>query len=186
MAAELTRHRFTADVYEAMVAAGVLTKDDRVELLDGEIVEMSPIGLPHTASVNRLNAFFGEQLGRRALVAVQNPFRLSDLSMPEPDVALLRPRADYYAEARPRPDDVLLLVEVADSSVDTDRRYKLPLYAAQGVTEVWLVDIPSDAVEVHRAPVARSYADVQVLCRAATVAPLAFPDDTFAVADILP
>lgn len=157
MSAEPKRRRFTVDEYHAMARAGVLTDDDRVELLEGEIVEMTPIGAGHAACVKRLNRLLTKGSGDGAIVSVQDPVRLSTFSEPEPDLALLRPRDDFYAEGHPGPDDVLLLVEVAESSLTYDRDRKLPLYARSGVPEVWIVDLEGDRVEVHRAPSPEGY-----------------------------
>src|SRR5688500_8164381 len=130
MVAVPARRRFTVDEYYQMALAGILTEDDRVELIDGEIVEMSPIGDRRVASVNRCNRSFSRAVGDRALVSIQNPIDLDPYNEPESDVALLRPRADDYAGGKPQPADVLLLIEVADTSVDYDRKTKLPHYAA--------------------------------------------------------
>ena len=124
-----------------MADAGIFGEDDRVELLDGEIVEMAPVGSRHAACVNKLTQLFVERSEGRALLAPRNPITLGERSEPQPDLALLRPRADYYASGHPTPDEVLLVVEVGDTTAEWDRRHKLPLYAAAGVAEVWLVDL---------------------------------------------
>ena len=148
MATQVVRRRFTVAEYDRMAASGILTEDDCVELLDGEIDVMTPIGGRHAACVNRLNRLLGRQVGEAALVSVQHPVRLSTLSEPGPDIALLRPRADDYAQDHPSASDVLLLIEVADTSLDTDRAVKLPLYAQALAPEVWLVDLVAD--QIHR------------------------------------
>jgi Uma2 family endonuclease len=136
MGIELKRRRFTVDEYRRMGEVGILDEDERVELIEGEIVEMSPIGRRHAGIVNRLNDLFTFRLRGRAIVAVQNPISLgSKYSEPQPDLTLLRPRADFYADSRPEPPDVLLVVEVMDTSVERDRQVKLPLYARAGVPE---------------------------------------------------
>lgn len=170
--------RFTVDDYYRMAAAGVFRPEDRVELIEGEIVEMSPIGSAHAACVKRLNRLFSRHLGDRAVVSTHDPVRLDDRSEPEPDVALLKPRADLYAAAHPGPSDILLVVEVADTSAEYDREAKMKLYAAAGVLEAWLVDLPGQAIEVYRGPAAASYADCRRLGRgpAPALSPLAFPD----------
>jgi Uma2 family endonuclease len=185
MAVALKRRRFTVDDYYRMAEVGILTEDDRVELLDGEIVEMSPIGSVHGGHVKRLNALFTSQLGARVVVSVQDPVRLSRFSEPQPDVTLLRPREDFYARAHPRPEDVLLLIEVADTSVETDRRVKLPLYAGAGVREVWLLDLPAERVEIHRQPTAFGYSEIRTLARGQGLSPQAFPDLALGVEDLL-
>ena len=137
----LTRHRLTVADYYRMGEAGIFAPEARVELIEGEIIDMAPIGTRHGSAVKRLNALFVAAVGSRAVVSVQDPLRLSELSEPEPDLMLLKPRADFYADAHPTAADVLLLVEVADTSARYDREIKLPLYARHGVPEVWIVDL---------------------------------------------
>lgn len=157
MAVEVLRRRFTVDEYHRMGQAGILREDDRVELIDGEIVEMTPIGSPHAACVTRLSHLLIRALGERVIVSVQNPTSIPPHSEPQPDLMVLRPRADFYARAHPEPRDVLLVVEVADTSVSFDRGVKVPLYARAGITEVWLVDLTTDVVEVYRRPATGRY-----------------------------
>jgi Uma2 family endonuclease len=152
MSVGLQRRRFTVRDYYAMADAGILTEDDRVELIEGEIIEMAAIGSRHAACVDRLNRLFVQGTGERAVVRVQNPVRLSDLSEPQPDVTLLRPRKDFYAQAHPGPGDVLLIVEVAHSTLSYDRGIKLPLYARAGIPEVWIVDVEHRGVDVYHEP----------------------------------
>lgn len=140
----ITRRRFTVDEYHRMAEAGILGEDDRVELLDGEIVEMTPIGPRHAGGVNRLTRLFTTRLGARAIVTVQNPVVLGVRWEPQPDLAILRPRPDFYSTAHARPEDILLIVEVAETSGEADRRVKVPGYAAAGVPETWRVDLPGD------------------------------------------
>lgn len=168
-----------------MAEAGIFNEDDRVELLEGEIVDMAAIGSRHAACVKRLNRFFSEQLRERVIVAVQDPVRLSELSEPQPDVVLLRPRPDDYAGGHPGPDDVLLVVEVGDTTAAWDRGRKLPLYAAAGVREVWLVDLPAERVEVCRRPEGPAYGEVRVAVPAEHIAPQAFPEVSLPVRDLL-
>lgn len=186
MAVMLKRYRFTVDEYDRMAAAGVLTQCDRVELLDGEIVEMSPIGDRHASVVARISHVFSERLGRRSIVWGQNPVGLRVVrSVPQPDVALLRPRDDFYARGRPGPEDVLLLIEVMDTSAATDRDVKLPLYARAGIAEVWLADLGADTLEMYRWPTTVGYSDTRVLRRGERVSPQAFPDLTLTVDELL-
>ena len=180
------RRRFTVDEYYQMAEAGVFHPEERVELIEGEIIEMAAIGSRHAATVKRLLRLFAQEVGDRAVVQIQDPVRLSDLTEPEPDVALLRPRWDDYASAHPRPDDTLLLVEVADTTVELDRERKGPLYAAAGIPEYWLVDLPGSAVEVFRRPVADSYETVQRLGPEEVLHPEAFPDIRIQVSHLLP
>lgn len=186
MAVMLRRYRFTVDEYDRMAEVGLLTQCDRVELLDGDIVEMSPIGDRHASVVARISHVFSEHFGRRCIVWGQNPLGLRVVrSVPQPDVVLLRPRDDFYATGRPGPNDAFLVIEVMDTSAATDRGVKLPLYARAGVVEMWLVDLGADAIEVYRRPAASGYADARVLRRGDRVTPHAFPDVTVAVDDLL-
>jgi Uma2 family endonuclease len=152
MAVQIEKRHFTVEEYYRMGETGILGEDDRVELLEGEIVNMTPIGLQHIACVNRLNMLFTALLGKSVIVSVQNPVVLSDISVPQPDVTVLRPREDFYSSSYITPADVLLLVEVADSSIGYDRAYKIPLYAKAGVAEVWLVDVQARTVTIYNQP----------------------------------
>lgn len=181
----LTRRRFTVDEYHRMAKAGILREDDRVELLDGEIIEMAAIGSRHFAAVNRMGRLFIGQAARRYIVSVQNPVRLSRYSEPQPDVVLLRYRDDDYESALPGPEDVLLVVEVADTTATTDRRVKLPKYAAAGIPEAWLVNLPRNSIEVHREPRDGRYQQVNVYRRGDSIAVVALPDVVIAVDSIL-
>jgi Uma2 family endonuclease len=185
VAVRIPRRRFTIDEYHRMGEAGVLSEDDRVELLDGEIVEMSPIGVPHASCVDRLTALFTRRLRGRAIVRVQNPIILDRRSEPRPDLTLLAPRADFYGAAHPRPRDVLLAVEVMDASGGYDRALKLPLYARAELREVWLIDVRHEVVEVHTRPALRGYRDERRLGRGRVLAPVAFPRTRFRVNEIL-
>ncbi len=161
MAVEITQRPFSVTDYHRMAAAGILTEDDRVELIKGKIIIMSPIGSRHAACVKRLNALLSQQVGGVALVSIQDPIRLDDYSEPEPDVALLRPRDDFYAHAHPTPTDVLLVIEVADTSEGYDRSEKIPLYARAAIPEVWLVSLPQNRIEVYTEPVADMYRQIR-------------------------
>lgn len=150
MAIPVPRWKFTIGDYERMGEAGILGPDDRVELVDGEVVEVAPIGSRHAACVNRVNRLLSDRTGDLAVVSVQNPIRLGDLSQPQPDLALLVPRADYYASHHPEVADVLLVVEVSWSTGAYDRLVKMPLYARHGVRQSWLVDLDGGSVELYR------------------------------------
>lgn len=176
---------FTVEEYDRMGEAGILGEDDRVELINGEIVQMTPIGSHHAACVHRLVALLSKHVAGRAIVLVQNPVRASELSEPQPDLGLLRLRDDFYAEAHPGPDDVHLLVEVADSSLDYDRSVKAALYAAAGVPELWIVDLACRQIESCRLPGADGYREVRQVAAGGRLAPLAFPDVSLAVNDIV-
>ncbi|HEX3555402.1 MAG TPA: Uma2 family endonuclease [Thermoanaerobaculia bacterium] len=176
---------YTTTEYHALVDAGILHEDDRVELIEGEIRPMSPIGSPHAGNVNRLTALFVGRLEGRAVVSVQNPLHLSDFSEPEPDLIVLRFRPDFYVERHPEPGDVLLLIEVADSSLDFDRGRKSRLYARHGLPEVWVRDLAGGTLEVYRGPSAEGYRDVRLYRRGDRVCLLAFPDLVLEVSAIL-
>ena len=165
MIAELTRVRFSVSDYHRMGEVGILGPNDRVELIDGEIVTMSAVGCLHAGTVNRLTSFLVRTLGDRAVVSVQNPVQLSDDTEPEPDLAVLLPRDDFYSTAHPLPPDVLLLIEVGDSSFLADRRSKLPRYARAGIRETWLANLEAGAVERHTNPDDSGYRDVVTLRR---------------------
>ena len=184
MALQRSRHRFTSAEFERMATAGVFGEDDRLELLDGEIVEMSPIGRRHVACVDRLAERLFQIAHGAAIVRVQSPTPLGEHVTPQPDVALLRRRADYYADAPSSAADVLLLVEVAERSVEYDRA-KWPQYARSGVPEAWLVDPTRDAIEVHRDPAGDNYRTVLLMHRGDRINCLAFPEETVVVAEIL-
>jgi Uma2 family endonuclease len=146
------RHRIDVDRYYAMVEEGLLAEDARVELIDGEIVDMPPLGISHCEIVDRLTHRFCERLGKVARVRVQSTVRLDRFSQPQPDVALLIARPEGYSKRHPHPEDVLLIVEVSDSSLKFDRDRKLPLYARHGVPEVWIIDIPGGLIHFFRTP----------------------------------
>jgi Uma2 family endonuclease len=185
MAVQLLKRLFTVEEYHRMAEAGILSEDDRVELIEGEIVRMSPIGSRHAACVGRLTQQLVVQVGGRAIVRVQNPIRLGEHSEPQPDLALLRPRADFYAEAHPGPEDTLLIVEVSETSAAPDLEVKVPLYARFGVPEVWLVDLAGERLEVFRNPSPQGYQDLRILRGGEVITPLLLPDLSLAVEAIL-
>ena len=186
MAVVLKRYRFTVDEYERMAQVGVLTRCDRVELLDGEIVEMTPIGDRHASVVARLGALFSGRLGNRTIVWPQNPVMLRVVrSVPQPDIVLVRPRKNFYVDGKPGPKDILLLVEVMDTSAEKDRRVKLPLYARAGIAETWLIDVQAGRVEIFRRPTKKGYGEATTLERGARLTPQAFPDLELTVEDLL-
>ncbi len=175
MSITLEKRRFTVDEYHRMAEAGIFSEDESVELLEGEIVEMTPISARHAACVNKLTRLFGRELGERVVVSVQNPVALTETSEPQPDLALLRPRPDFYAAGHPGPEDVFLMVEVADSSAKSDRAVKVPLYARAGVEEVWLVDLQKKTIEGYRKPSQAGYKQVLHLSGNDSLSPQAFP-----------
>jgi Uma2 family endonuclease len=181
----LAPRRFTVEEYELLAKAGVLADDEKVELIEGELIQMSPINLSHVLAVNRLNFLLAMHLAQRAIVSVQNPVRLAKRTMPQPDIALWRHQGDGYRSGWPGPEDILLIIEVADSSVEYDRRAKSPLYARAGIQEYWIVNLPQNVLEVYRQPREGSYRSILRLMVGDTVDLLAFPDVTLSVGAIL-
>jgi Uma2 family endonuclease len=165
--------------------AGLFAPDQRLELLGGEVIEMAPIGSRHAAAVKRLNRILSQAVGDRVVVGVQDPVRLSDLSEPQPDLTLLRWRPDMYQSAHPGPADVLLLIEVSDTTAPWDRSVKRPLYAAAGIEEMWVVDIGDRIIEVATNPSPDGYRTISAIAPGGTVTPLAFGNLTLAVTDLL-
>ena len=183
------RRRLTVDEFHRVTRIGILREDDRVELIDGELIHEATVTGRHLASVNCLTQAFQHVNLRspgRFIVSVRNPVRLSHHTEPFTDLALLRPRRDEYATRLPGPDDVLLLAEVSDTSLRYDRRVKLPLYATAGIADTWIVNLPRRTVEVHRDPHGSRYQQVTVFRRGERVSLLAFPEIAIAVDDILP
>ena len=179
--------RFTRADYHAMAKMGVLRPDERLELIEGEIIVMSPAGIRHSSCVLRLTeAFNTERLAARAMVNVQNSMAASNFSEPEPDLMLLEYREDRYASRRPHAEDVVLLIEVSDSSLRYDRNTKLPLYAASGIREVWIVDLQHDTIESHQVPAADGYRTRHRFRPGETLAPAALPNLELPVARIIP
>lgn len=177
---EIQRHRFTVDDYGRMGEAGILTAADRVELIAGEVREMSPIGPPHAAIVDRLAELLFARLAGAAQVRTQGPVRLGRYTEPEPDLALLRRRGDYYRRRHPQAGEILLVIEVADSSLRYDRIEKMPRYAQAGIPEAWLVDVAAREVTIYSGPQPDGYAEERTVCRgerivSATIAALRLP-----------
>ncbi len=178
-------HPFSVDEYYRMAEAGILPADARVELLDGLIFDMMPIGPFHASVVKRLLRFFGQLGGERWIVDAQNPVRLTGYSEPQPDFVLLRPRADFYSAQHPVPEDVFLLVEVADSSLLFDRETKCAAYARAGIAEYWLLNLPEQLVEVYRKPSSAGYGAISQSREGDSLAPAAFPDAVVSVSDLV-
>ncbi len=155
-------YRLTVDAYHRMIDAGIFNEDDRVELINGELRAMSPINAGHAGKNKRLNRLFSVRAGEQALVAVQDPLTLPAHSEPEPDLMLLRPRDDYYEGSNPTPQDVLLLIEVSDSSLRYDRDVKVPLYAVHDIPEVWLIDIRNQQLTIYRDPGPAGYRQILI------------------------
>ncbi len=170
------RARFTRETYHRMYEAGVFGADSRVELLDGEIMMMSPIGPMQSALVRRLTSFFAKKLPEAMECSVQLPIAAGDHSEPEPDIALIHRRNDDYKHEHPSPSDVALLIEVSESSLKFDLGRKLQLYSSIGIAEYWVVDVAKQLVLIHREPVGASYKRVEAFGLGSTIAPVAVPD----------
>lgn len=155
--------KFTIEEYYKMAALGIFKDGDRLELIKGEIMEMSPVGLRHAACVNRLNRILTTQLTTQAIISIQNPIKLKNNTEPQPDVVVLNPREDFYETGLPTPKDILFLIEVADSSIDYDRMVKIPLYAENEIKEVWIVDLNQNGLEIYQKPSQNYYQIIQKL-----------------------
>jgi Uma2 family endonuclease len=180
---QLTRWRFTVHDYHRMGEAGILHEDDRVELIEGELVEMTAIGTRHFSCVNQLNRLLVMHVGDEAIVSVQNPVRLNEYTEPQSDLAVIRPRD--YRESLPKPEDVLLLIEVSDTTLAYDRGVKLPLYARAGIREVWIVDLPGETIERHTDPSEEGYRRADRLRRGHTLESISLPGLTPSVDELL-
>ena len=185
MTLQLKRRQFTLGQYHQMIATGVLPEGDRVELIEGEILEMAAIGSKHTAQVKRLNRLLSSRLDESILISIQDPIELGPRSEPEPDVALLRWRADYYVASHPQAADVYLIIEVADSTVEFDREVKGPLYARSGIVECWLIDVSAETITLYRLPTPDGYQHVEICRRGMAIVVAALPDLGFTVDQIL-
>jgi Uma2 family endonuclease len=175
MAGIVTRKRFTADEYQRMGQVGILLEGDRVELIDGEVVAMTPIGTRHNASVARANRALVRAAGDEAIVLPQGSVRLDLYSEPQPDLVLMRLRSDFYASRHAGPGDILLIVEIADSSFQYDRDVKGPLYATAGIPEYWLADLNTNLLWRYSVPERRAYRNVEQYNRGQSIAPLLLP-----------
>jgi Uma2 family endonuclease len=186
MAAQLVTYRLTVQDYHRMAAAGIFHEDDRLELLQGEIVALPPIGPGHASGVRRfMHSFLPLQVEGKVIISVQNPVRLDEYSEPQSDLALLKPRPDFYSRNHPGPEDVFLVVEVMASSADYDREVKVPLYARFGITETWLVEVEQGLIEVYRAPGPEGYQQVHAWQRGERLAPEAIPELSLTVDALL-
>jgi Uma2 family endonuclease len=182
-AQEIVRRRFTVHDYHRMGEAGILHEDDRVELIEGEIVEMAAIGTRHFACVNRLTQILVRGVGDAAVVSVQNPVRLDEHTEPQPDLTVLRVRD--YRQSLPMPEDVLLLIEVSDTTLSYDRGVKLPLYARAGIREVWIVDLVGEIIERHTDPSGERYRGFERARAGEKIESAALPELAFRVDAVL-
>lgn len=177
-------HRFKVEEYHRLIESNILHEDDRVELIEGRIIDMTPIGSRHAACVSRLNEIFSEKLQKRAIINIQNPICLTEYSELEPDIAIIKRRPDFYAEQLPQPEDVLLIIEVADSSLEYDCETKIPLYAKANIKEVWLVNLIENILQIYKEPTPEGY-KIMLKCRYnRKISPENFPDITLTVSEI--
>jgi Uma2 family endonuclease len=184
-ALEALRRPITVEEYNKMAEVGIIGRGERVELLDGDVIVVPPHGQPHFSVVARISQNLTLRLSERALVTTQLPVMISDRSEPEPDIAILEKREDFYRSGIPRVPDVYAIVEVADSSLPIDRGKKLEIYAEGGVKEYWIVDVRHSAIEVYREPRGAGYDSLQTFRSGALVSFAAFPDDWFTVEELL-
>ncbi len=185
MAVRLLPGPFTVDAYHRLAELGILDEDDRVELLDGQIVQMTPIGGAHAACVIRLNNLLARRSRNDTSVSVQNPVVLAERWEPQPDIAVLRRPGGLGGAWLPGPQDVLLVIEVADTSLERDRDVKIPRYAAAGIPEAWLVDLVGDTISVCREPGSEGYGDIVTVSRGEALRPLLLPEVAVATDEIL-
>jgi len=182
----LPRHKLSLDDYHRMGAAGILHEDSRVELIEGELIDMAPIGSQHASVVTTLTELLIAQARGIAIVMSQNPVSLPPDNEPQPDIAVLKPRADRYRNALPSAADTLLIIEVADSTIEYDRQIKLPLYARHNVPECWLVDLRAGTLEVYRDPSSKGYRKLLQPARRETVSPIQLPEVDIPLHEIWP
>ena len=185
MQVEVTKKVFTVEEYYRMGEVGIIGPEERTELIEGEIITMSPPGNRHIGACNRANTLFTEALGRRVIVSVQNPLLLDEHNEPQPDIIVLKPIPDFYASRRATPKDASLVIDVAVSSLAFDRKVKLPHYARCGVPEVWIEDLNHDLLLVFRDPSGSEYKTSLALRKGEKVSPVAFPETVFNVGDLL-
>ena len=178
-------HKFTVQQYERIHKAGVFAEGDRTELINGEIREMSPIGRKHAVCVARTTRVLQIKLGDRGFIWTQNPILLCDYSQPQPDIAILKWRDDFYAEALPTANDIFLIIEVADSTIAYDRDVKSPLYAANGIPEMWLFDVNHQIIEGYSQPSTTGYKRMQRYEANDSLSIRAFPDVIFNWSDLM-
>ena len=175
--------RISCDRYHEMIASGGLREDDRIELINGYLVTKMSIGSLHSGMVNRLNRLLGRLFGDSAIVTIQNPVTIHEYSEPEPDVVVAEFREDFYADRHPNPEDILLVIEVADTSLAFDREAKIPLYASCGIPESWLVDLIHHEIHVFRRPDGAAYQETLVF-RSGDLLPVPGSTETLAVAEL--
>ncbi|MEX2142821.1 MAG: Uma2 family endonuclease [Pirellulales bacterium] len=185
MAVPIQLWQFTVRDYDRMLASGILNDDDRVELIDGEVREMSPIGELHASTVDRLTELMVKKVGRRAIVRTQGPIVLNDFTKPQPDLVLLHRQDDFYATRTPQPDDIFLVVEVSDTTLDYDRLEKTPRYAAAGIAEVWIIDVFGQSIEQYSQPAGGGYRQVETLQHGQSIRSKSLEQLALEVSDVL-
>jgi Uma2 family endonuclease len=177
--------RLSVQDYHQMAESGILQPDERVELLAGQIIQMAAKGTAHRAAVSRIENLVRNRLGNQVLLRFQDPIRLDDYSEPEPDMAIVHPDPNYYEDHHPNPSEVFWLIEVSDSTLKFDRETKAPAYSGSGIPEYWVLDDNLRKLHIYRLPDANGYQSEMVLSESLTIAPLAFPDCTIAVKEML-
>ncbi len=185
MATDVVRRRFDVSEYYRMADAGILREDDRVELIEGEIIQMGPIGSRHAARVTRAERVLRRHLGEVVTVRTQNPVRLDDYSEPEPDIALVKPKGNLYEDAHPGPREVFLILEISDTSSAFDRQVKAPMYARAGIAELWLELITEECIEIYTEPANGVYGRIRQARRSESLTPLCFPQVSIPVDELL-
>jgi Uma2 family endonuclease len=185
MSALPQRKLFTVDEYDTMIKAGVFDGKERVELIEGEFVKKMTQGDLHIGCINFLNRYFNRNCSDEVLISVQNAVQINVFSAPEPDIALLRFRNDFYSTGKAQPEDILLLIEVADTSTSADRRFKIPLYASAEIPEVWLINLPRKIVEIYSEPKNGKYKIVRKAGKSETLTPKMISDLSVKVSDIV-
>jgi Uma2 family endonuclease len=182
----LPRHKLSIEDFHQMSRAGILREDSRVELIEGELIDMAPIGSRHASVVSTLSMLFARQVGELVIVSTQNRLSLPPDNEPQPDIAILKPSLDRYRNALPAAEDVLLLIEVADTSVEYDREIKLPLYARHSIPEVWFIDLNRGVLEIHLEPTNKGYRKLLTPDNRETIAPTLVEEVRLALSEIWP
>lgn len=173
---QLLRKKFTITEFEQMAETGIIKDEDRFELIEGELIDMGKIGNRHAACVRRLLRLLTQVIADQAIIDVQNPIQLGNYSQPQPDLAILSRKNDYYEAAHPTPEDIFLLVEVADTTIETDREIKIPLYAKHNIIEVWLINLNREVVEVYSQSNLNSYTEEKIFTKGQIISPISFPE----------
>ncbi|MCP4109690.1 MAG: Uma2 family endonuclease [Desulfobacteraceae bacterium] len=185
MLAEIQRKKFSTTEYHRMAETGIFKEDERLELIEGVIINIAPVGSRHAACVARLNQLFVIGIGEKAIVRIRGPFTIGEFSEPEPDILLLESRNDFYSKAHPGPEHVFLVVEVSDTTLDYDRNFKIPLYARAGIREAWIVNLQETYIEVYSTPSKQGYKMLRKYYEGDILTVSSFPDMNIAVDELL-